>query len=100
VAELWHTSLPLFVRIGIWGGAGILATLAAFLPRFEIVGFAVLFIGPFERFLSYLNAMVAGPNLMRLTAVAAYFLMSALVVLIAAWPEPTLPAHRQEEGGR
>jgi hypothetical protein len=93
---LIHTQIPLPIRIAIWSGAGIVAILAAFLPRFEIIGFALLFIGPAERFLSFTVAMIAGPNLMRLTGVCVYLLHTALVVLIAAWPEPVVPRRSSE----
>jgi hypothetical protein len=93
---LFHTQIPLPIRILIWAGAGAVAIVAAFLPRLEVIGFALLFIGPAERFLSFGWAMIAGPNLMRLTGVCVYLLHTALVVLIAAWPEPVPPRPSSE----
>jgi hypothetical protein len=85
---LIHTQIPFPIRVAIWSGAGVIAILAAFMPRWEIIGFALLFIGPAERFLSFAVALISEPNLMRLTGVCVYLLHAALVVLIAAWPEP------------
>jgi hypothetical protein len=94
---LIHTQIPFPIRIAIWSGAGMVAILAAFLPRWEIIGFALLFIGPAERFLSFSVALLSEPNLMRLTGVCVYLLHAALVVLIAAWPEPVAVRPSSEE---
>jgi hypothetical protein len=41
--------------------------------------------------------LLSEPNLMRLTGVCVYLLHAALVVLIAAWPEPVAVRPSSEE---
>jgi hypothetical protein len=95
---LWHTLIPLPIRIFIWSGAGAVSILGALLPRWETLGFCALFIGPFERFLSFAGALISEPNLMRLTGVLVYLLLAMLVVLVAAWPEPSPPPEHPSPG--
>ena len=85
---LWHTQLPIWFRLTIWGGAGLAAVCAAWQPRLQPVGFAALFVGPAERFVSFTGAMLLEPSFARLTGAALYLLLTLTVVLIASWPEP------------
>jgi hypothetical protein len=99
VDHLWHTHLPVWLRMLIWGGPGILAILGARLFQLERWAFGTLFIGPAERTLSFASAMVTEPSISRLAGALVYLCMSALVVLIASWPEPVIADHPSEGNG-
>lgn len=87
--HLWHTQLPIWFRLLIWCGAGLVAVAAAWQPRIQPIGFAALFVGPAERFVSFTGSMIMEPSFMRLTGAGLYLLLTLTVVLIASWPEPS-----------
>lgn len=91
VPELVHTHLPLWLRVGIWAGCGLVGMVTAWFARAQFVGFAALVIPPVERAYSYGYALVSGPNVERLSGTALYLLLAATLLLFAAWPEPTKP---------
>jgi hypothetical protein len=87
--NLFHTWLPMWFRVTVWSGAGLVAIVAAWFKQWEFLGFAALFIGPFERFISFTTAMIFVPSPLRLTGSALYLLLSLAILLFAAWPEPS-----------
>lgn len=90
-AQLLHTLLPIWVRVGLWTVAGLSGVVTAWRARWQPLGFAALTIPPAERALSFTWAMISEPSIARLTGAAVYVLLSATIVLFSAWPEPTLP---------
>lgn len=54
----WHQSLPLWLRMGIWCGAGSVAIAAAWVQSLRQWAMFLLVIGPGLRFFSFLTAWV------------------------------------------
>ena len=51
---LLHTMLPEWFRVALWVGAGVFAIVSAVIcPRWQSIGFGVLFVPPAQRALSY-----------------------------------------------
>lgn len=99
--ELIHGQLPVWFRVTLWLGTAAAAVAGATIdrPHFQSYGFAALFLGPGERFLSYTLALLSNePSLRWATGSAVYFLFCSLVALIAAWPEPARITPRDQEG--
>ena len=86
--NLWHTQLPVWFRMLVWCGAAVVALVAAWQPSLQPLGFAALFVGPAERFVSFTSGMVMEPSFARLTGAALYMLLALTILLIASWPEP------------
>lgn len=99
--ELVHTHLPILVRIGIWVIPGIVAMVVAFDDKWKALGFALLFIPPAERAVSYFVAAVTVPTFTRIPAVLIYLLLLVMISTIASWPEPAeiqKDIYRQDNG--
>jgi hypothetical protein len=94
---LFHTHLPVWLRVFIWSGAGVFAVVAAFThrrwPRMSRIGFAALVFGPAERFTSYATGMIRQPTTVWLAATAFYLLLTLIIMSLSNRPEPAeLPA--------
>jgi hypothetical protein len=56
---LVHTMLPIWLRVSLWCGSGLIALAAAVVcPRWQSIGFGVLFLPPAQRALSYAIELV------------------------------------------
>jgi hypothetical protein len=94
--NLIHTKLPIFLRFAVWSILGVYAfVMGVIRNQLRPTGFAALFIGPFERFLSYTYALFTtaslaehSPEWRYLTGLALYLVLTVTVVLFSAWPEP------------
>jgi hypothetical protein len=95
--ELFYSHLPVWVRSGIWIGSAVVAIAGATFdrPHWQSYGFAALFIGPSERAISYVGALVLEePSLRWVAGVAVYSLICGVLALLAAWPEPATVNYR------
>jgi hypothetical protein len=92
--ELLYSLIPIWVRVVVWIGCGVVAFVGAVSRRdeWQSWGFAVLLIPLLgERLLSYVGAVLVEDNTMRWAAGGfVWFLFTGIVTLIAAWPEPTI----------
>lgn len=86
--HLIHTHLPIWARVALWCVCGAASMVLAWFRPAHNIGFALLFIPPAERAISYCVALFAGPNLQWVVGAAVWSSMTLAVVLFAAWPEP------------
>lgn len=90
--QLFYSHFPIEVRVVLWAGSGAIGIIGAISrrPEWQDRGFAILLLPLFERLLANVFALVVQPDTLRwLSGCATWFLFSAIVTLIAAWPEPT-----------
>jgi hypothetical protein len=93
--DLVHTHLPHSFRIGLWAIPGLAGVVLSMDHKWQAIGFALLFIPPAERTVSYGIAFLTGgpngdgPNWARLPATLIYILILLTVTFVASWPEPT-----------
>lgn len=86
--ELVHTHLPKWFRIGLWCVPGLIAVLVAPQRNRQNIGFAVMFLPPAERAISYGVAVITVPTLTRVPAALIYLIIVVTITFFAAWPEP------------
>ena len=107
VTGLFYTYLPLWTRVGLWAGAGMMAIIGAIRPGLgekhwpgrterppvaEIMGFSALAIAPTERALSFLWGLIDGhASGAWVTGFAVYLLLTSIILLVSRWPEPVHP---------
>lgn len=91
--ELVHTHLPTWFRVLLWAIPGVTAVAVATDHKWQVFGFALLFIPPSERAISYCVAALTVPTLTRLPGVLIYLLILVTVAMLASWPEPTEVEH-------
>jgi hypothetical protein len=87
--ELVHTHLPILVRILLWSIPGLVAMVVAWDDGWQAVGFALLFVPPSERAVSYFVAVITVPTMTRVPFVLVYLAILYIVTVVASWPEPT-----------
>lgn len=108
-AALFHTTLPVPVRVGLWLGAGLTASVVAWVKRpvAQQFGYAVLVAPPAERAASYLWAFLIDTRwsdllahwgdalaVGRLQGMTIWVMVAGAVLLFASWPEPTTRSGR------
>lgn len=91
---LFHLSLPTWVRVVLWGGAGLVALSCSLVkpPKLQAIGYGSLLIIPTERALSYLVGWVidltTGLGYAHGWAGAALWVgVGGILYVIAGWPE-------------
>ena len=93
---LYHTQLPEWVRVALWCGCGLLAVTFARDRNWQWVGFSALALPAFERFSSYLAAIIldaangSGPPVPWPFLNGAFLYLAILFItrLAASWPDP------------
>jgi hypothetical protein len=94
---LYHTQLPEWFRMTLWLGCAGLAILAVFVskPRWQGRGFFALLLPSGERFTSYMGGVLFDPDqhLRWVGGAFVYFLLTCILLLISAWPEPVGTGH-------
>lgn len=101
---LFHTTLPVGFRVGIWSVCGALTFVAANLARYQWLGFAALVPPSMERLLSYFRGTLSSfgdgppPPWTYLPGLALYALVLFVVLLCASWPDPPSDPRRRGRG--
>jgi hypothetical protein len=86
--ELIHTHLPLWFRLCLWMVPGVVAMITAWDGKWQALGFALMFIPPAERAVSYTIPLVTIPAYERLPPSLIYILLCIGIAFFASWPEP------------
>lgn len=104
--DLFHTFIPIWLRVVLWTGAGLAAMAVAYRENLQQWAFGLLCLGPAERMLSYLFATVYYEHLNRLAGTLTYLTFLVVVIRFAGRPEPIdvplpppldkLPEHEHE----
>lgn len=81
-ADLIYTRLPIWFRVIIWVGPGILALLAFRNRRLQPVAFGALVVAPAERLIAYGWAVLGMENWDRVGAALTYLIISLMVPLL------------------
>lgn len=103
--DLFHTQLPLYVRVGLWVLCGAVALASAVTPA-QWVGFAALIPPAFERLTSYalgtVHSLTEGPPppWVYLPGLALYALVLFVLLLAASWPDPPSDPRPRRRPGR
>src|SRR5213075_214976 len=95
VPGVLYTYLPVWLRVCVWAGSGLLAIVGAVRPGLgekhwpgrtkqppvaEIVGFGALAFAPTERAISFAWAMIIQPTATWLTGFAIYLLLTLVIL--------------------
>lgn len=91
---LYDSLIPVSTRVAFWCLCALFGIFAVFYrkPLWQGRGFGVLLLPAGERFTSYVGGMIFDVHPLRwLAGAAIYFILTAVLLLIAAWPEPVPP---------
>lgn len=90
--HIWYTTWPMWLRVTEWCSTGGFAILAAAtgVGSLKTAAFVGLYIGPVLRACSLIVAVAIHFEVQLLTGVFVWLLLTGLVVLISAWPEPIM----------
>ena len=87
--HLFHTHLPVWLRLCFWWGAAAGAIIFAWWPCKQSYGFGCLLVPLLQRFLSYLWALVTAPQPAFLVQAAIWGFCIIVVLLFAFGLKPT-----------
>ncbi len=96
-ASLFHRLIPIWIRAALWIGTALIAAWYALRPRqrADSLGFAALIFMPLERtasfFVGWAISLITGGEAgyaPGLYGAIAWGSASALIIIIAGWPEP------------
>lgn len=99
-----YERLPVWLRIALWVGSGIVMIIAGLSPaKHQTWGFVIAAIMPFQRVVSGAWSVIAyfvpGPPTGRLTSIATFGIWSAIlgiIWLVAGWHEDLFPQTKEE----